>query len=59
MRRAPEEIGSHLALQRPDLLTQRRLSDPDLFGGPAKTRLVGDGHEIAEMSKLHGYIENV
>jgi hypothetical protein len=35
------------------LLAERRLLDPELRGGPSEVKLLGDGHEIAEVSQIH------
>ena len=36
-----------------NLAAQRRLGDKQLFSGAGKALLLGHGHKIAQMSKLH------
>jgi hypothetical protein len=48
-----EKLGAQLALERLDLLAQRWLRDPQPLGGAAKVPFLGNGDEVAQMSKLH------
>ena len=51
-----EERRSDLGFQLANLLTQGRLRDPQLSGGPGEVPLIDDGQEVAEMPKLHVFL---
>ena len=50
---AHEQGGVDLALQRADLLAERRLLHVELLGRARDVALVGDGDEVAEMAQFH------
>jgi hypothetical protein len=51
---ASEKRHLQLALERDDLLAQRRLHDPQSLSGTPEVQLLGHGNEVAEMPELHG-----
>ena len=51
--RPREELAAQLVLQQPDLVAQRRLGHVEPLGGAAEVQLLGDGHEVAELTQLH------
>src|SRR6202022_2025929 len=46
--------AADLGLQLMDLLAERRLGDVQPGCGTAKVQLLGDGNEIAQLTKFHG-----
>ena len=55
-RMAHEQLGVDLALQRLDLLAERRLLHVELLRRPRDVALAGDGDEVAEMAQFHGFV---
>ena len=53
-RMAHEQLGVDLALERADLLGERRLLHVQLLGGARDMALMRDGDEVAEMAQFHG-----
>ena len=53
---AAQQRHPQLGLELPDLLGQRRLGHVQALGGPAEVPLLGDGDEVAQVTKLHGFI---
>jgi hypothetical protein len=51
--RPREQLAAQLVLQQPDLVAQRRLGHVEPLGGAAEVQLLGDRHEIAELTQLH------
>jgi aerobic C4-dicarboxylate transport protein len=49
-----EQVKTQLGFQRSDLLTEGRLLHVQSRSGAGKVTLLGDHHEIAQMTKLHG-----
>jgi hypothetical protein len=49
-----EQLHPELSLEGEDLLAERRPADLEALGGPAEVQLLGDGDEVAQLSKLHG-----
>ena len=45
-----EELHAQLTLQALDLEAERRLGDAQPLGRPAEVQLLGDGHEVAQLS---------
>src|SRR5688500_10640065 len=54
-RMAHEQLGVDLALQRLDLLAERRLLHVELLRRPRDVALAGDGDEVPEMAQFHGH----
>ena len=52
-RMAHEQRRVDLALERADLLAERRLLHVQLLGRAGDVALVGDGDEVAEMAQFH------
>jgi hypothetical protein len=50
---ADEQLHAQLPLQGLDLGAERWLGDAQPLGGSAEVQLLGDGDEVAKMSKLH------
>ena len=50
---AAQQLHVQLALQRADLLTERRLLHAQPFGGAGYVAFLGDGDEVAEVAKFH------
>ena len=50
---AMQQLHAELGLQRPDLARQRRLGDVQPVGGTPEMTLLGDGHEIAQVTQFH------
>ena len=48
-----EQVGAQFALQRDDLLRQRRPGDVYALGGAAKVQLFGDRYEVAQLPQFH------
>ena len=57
-RMAHEQGGVDLALERADLLAERRLLHAQLLGRARDVALMGDGDEVAEMAQFHGHIDS-
>ena len=55
-RMAHEQRGVDLALERLDLLAERRLLHVELLGRARDVALAGDGDEVAEMAQFHGIL---
>ncbi len=53
---AHEQLGAEQRLQSLDLRAQRRRGDIQPRRRPGEMQLFGHGHEVSEMSKLHGPI---
>src|SRR5204862_2428202 len=53
-RKALEQLDAELGLELPDLGRQAGLSDPQSLGGAREALLLGDRHEVDELTKLHG-----
>ena len=51
--RPTEQSRAELALERADLLAQRRLRDVDRLGGAREVTRVGHGREVLELPELH------
>ncbi len=51
--RPREELAAQLVLQQPDLVAQRRLGHVEPLGRAAEVQLLGDRHEVAELTQLH------
>ena len=52
-RQATEQLHVELALQRANLLAERRLLHAEPLGRPRDMPFLGDGDEIAKMTELH------
>jgi hypothetical protein len=50
---AHQELDSHVVLERPDLLAERRLGHVQALGGSTEVQLLGDRDEVTEVAKLH------
>jgi hypothetical protein len=48
-----KQSDTELVFELPYLLAQRGLADIQAYRGAPKVQLVGHGHEVAQMSKLH------
>jgi hypothetical protein len=46
-------LDAKLIFEIPDLLAEGRLLDMQALGSAIEAPLLGDGHEISEMSELH------
>ena len=55
-RMAHEQRRVDLALERADLLAERRLLDVQLLGRAGDVALMRDGDEVAEMAQFHGVV---
>ncbi len=51
--RAPKQRHPELVFQEPDLSTDRGLCDAQLASCPAYVLLLGDRHEVLELSETH------
>ena len=49
-----EQVDTHAALQRLDLLGERGPGDAQPLGGPAEVQFLGDRHEVAQLAQFHG-----
>ena len=58
-RTAFQQRHAQLPLEAPDLLREGGLSHMQPAGGGGKAHRVGDGEEVAEVSKLHSYSANL
>jgi len=49
-----EQRDAEFGFEAADLGTERRLGDVEAAGGLGKVERLGDGHEVAQVAKLHG-----
>jgi hypothetical protein len=50
---AVQQVLSEFALESPDLGAHPRLRDVHPGGRPREVRLLGDGHEVLQLTQLH------
>jgi hypothetical protein len=55
-RRALQESDPELDLEPAQLLADRGLDDVQALGRAPEVQLLGDGHEVVQLAKLHGMI---
>jgi hypothetical protein len=48
-----QQRSAELALQRADLLGERRLSDREPLGGPRERSLFDDRQEVGDLAQIH------